>query len=306
MKRIAAWSVGLLSVPLLATAGAVYFYPFQTATAVRELRLRASGTRRARLAGGLEAWEKDSCRDGAPCRCLALVHGLGDSALTWDKVLEDPRAGAPGLRLVAVDMPGTEGSAPPPDAAGYAIPEQARALKGALAPLCRSWTVAGNSLGGWTALTLARDWPAGVRRLVLLDAAGVDDPTGTAERSARALEDPTVASLKDFDRRARWRVREIPARAWTAAVAAIRRRPTRATVLALRRADLLDRALPALSVPTTILWGEADGIIPLSAGEKMHRLIRGSVLKVLPRCGHLPQQECPRAVQDALFGAPEL
>ena len=84
-------------------------------------------------------------------------------------------------------------------------------------------------------------------------------------------------------------------------MAAIRGRPTKATVLALRRADLLDRRLPSLRVPTEILWGAADGIIPLSAGTRMRGLIRGATLEVLPDCGHLPQQECPAAAAKALF-----
>ena len=281
--------------------GALRLYPYELVFAWREAALRLSGVRRVD-AGPLKAWERDACVPGRPCRCVALVHGLGDSALTWDKLLRDPRARVPGLRVLALDMPGTDGSPAPKDPSGYAIPAQARALRAALEPACPRWTVAGNSLGGWTSMTLALDWPQGVEGLVLVDPAGVDDPSGRAEESARTLAAPTLESLKVFSARARFEDRPVPPAAWRSALAAIQGRPTRATVLALRREDLLDRRLSALKAPTTIVWGDADGIIPPAVGERLHRLIAGSRLERVPRCGHLPQQECPEPVARALFG----
>jgi pimeloyl-ACP methyl ester carboxylesterase len=288
---------------------AVFFAaPYEVVTAARREALWASGVRRVRLDEGLLAYERDGCRPGRPCRCVALIHGMGDSALTWDKILLDPKASADGLRVVAPDMPGTDGSAPAPDPAGYGIHAQAKVLRAALAGRCPEWTVAGNSLGGWIALWLALDWPQGVQKLVLVDAAGISDPSGREEESARTLAAPTVESMKVFSRRARFEDRALPERAWTSAVAAILRRPTQAIFAALSRGELLDARLGALKVPTTIIWGEADGIIPVEVGERLHRLIAGSRYELASRCGHLPQAECPDVVVRALFddaaGAP--
>ncbi len=289
-------ALGLGAVAILRT------YPYEILDAYRHAALRWSGVRRVG-AGTLQAWERDECAPGAPCRCVALIHGLGDTALTWDKMLRDPRARAPGLRMLALDMPGTEGSAPPPDPSGYAIPAQARALRAALESRCPRWTLVANSLGGWTSMTLALDWPQGVEGLVLVDPAGIDDPSGRAEESARTLAHPTWESIHEFSKRARYVDREVPDSAWRAGMAAIIARPTRLTAEALRREDLLDRRLGALQVPTTIIWGEADGIIPPSVGERLHALIRGSRWELVPKCGHLPQQECPETVARAVFGA---
>lgn len=300
MKKIALASLAVAGLVLAFAAGSIYWFPFQTSVSVREALLWSSGVRRVRE-GGLLAWERDGCRPKAPCRCVALVHGLGDSALTWDKVLRDPRASRDGLLVEAVDMPGTGGS---PAASDYSIPALSRALGDALAARCPRWTIGANSLGGWSALTLALTRPRLVERLVLLSPAGVDDPTGRAEESARTLEHPTVENIKLFARRASFKERGIPDRAWPAALASILARPTRQTVEALKRQDLLDKRLPSLRVPTTLLWGEGDGIIPLSAGERMAKLIPGAELRRLPRCGHLPQQECPEPVLTALFGPP--
>lgn len=284
-------------------AGALAYYPFETVAAIRKAELWKGGVRRVRLDGGLLAYEKDGCEGGKPCRCVALIHGLGDSGLTWDKMLLDARASAPGLRLVAPDMPGSEGSAIPSSPSGYAIRAQARTLRGALSGVCPAWTVAGNSLGGWTSLWLALDWPGGVKDLVLLDAAGISDPSGRAEASARVLADPTLETLKEFSRRARFKDREIPERAWLAGLAAIRARHTSDVARALRREELLDGRLRELKLPVRIIWGDADGIIPVEVGRRMHRLIAGSRYETVQHCGHLPQQECPEAVARALFGS---
>lgn len=285
-----------------AAAGLVVYYPFEVFTAYRELALRRAGVRRV-AAGPLMAWERNSCAPGGPCRCSALVHGLGDSALTWDKMLTDPRAGAAGTLWLAVDMPGTDGSPAPSTPDGYSIPAQARALRAALESRCPEWTVAGNSLGGWTAMRTALDWPGGVKSLVLLDAAGLSDPSGRAEESARTLARPTLETIKVFSARARYSDRPLPARAWASGLKAILDRPTRATVEALRREDLLDAKLSSLAAATTIIWGDSDGIIPEEVGRRLHGLIKGSRFELVRRCGHLPQQECPEVVARALFAA---
>lgn len=301
MKRKAAWLAGVATAAAALVAALAFAAPFEAVNAKRRAALWLGGVRRVRLDEGLLAYERDSCRPGRPCRCVALIHGMGDSALTWDKVLLDPRSSADGLRVVAPDMPGTDGSAPASDPAGYGIHAQAKTLRVALEARCPEWTVAGNSLGGWISLWLALDWPQGVSRLVLVDAAGISDPSGREEESARQLAAPTLESLKEFSRRARYEDRTAPDRAWRAAMAAILRRPTRAIFSALSRDELLDARLAALRVPTTIIWGEADQIIPVEVGERMHRLIAGSRWELESRCGHLPQSECPEVVLSALF-----
>ena len=45
--------------------------------------------------------------------------------------------------------------------------------------------------------------------------------------------------------------------------------------------------------PTLIIWGEQDEVVPLESGRNFHRDIPGSRLVILPRCGHLPQEEEP-------------
>jgi pimeloyl-ACP methyl ester carboxylesterase len=66
--------------------------------------------------------------------------------------------------------------------------------------------------------------------------------------------------------------------------------------------------LSVIKVPTLILWGAVDPLIPLDSGKKFAAAIPGSKLIVYPGVGHLPQVEIPeKTVNDVkafLAGAP--
>ncbi|MDX6768867.1 MAG: alpha/beta hydrolase [Elusimicrobiota bacterium] len=284
-----------------AFAAAVAFFPFETSVALRKLALRRGGVRAVRAAT-LAGLERDDCVAGAPCRCVALVHGMGDSSLTWDKVMLGLGVPPPpaGTRVLALDLPGTGDSVAPATPAGYGVPEQARALKDALASRCPKWTVAGNSLGGWISAELALQWPEGVEELVLVNAAGLYDDSGLLLQTAKILSDPTVATLKDFVGRAYAKPRAVPSRAWQAVVDSMKARPIKEVYAAFRLEDVLDRRARAIRAPTVILWGEADRVVPASMATRMAKLIPGARLELIPDCGHLPQQECPLPVSRAL------
>ena len=302
MKRSAAIAAGALAALLSAAACAMHLAPYPTHMALRRLALWRGGVKRV-AAGPLLAYEKDSCRPGAPCRCVALVHGLGDSAMTWDKTLLGLEGATPppeGTLLLAVDMPGTDGSSP---AADYGIRAQARVLRTALEGRCPQWTVAGNSLGGWISAWLALDWPQGVRRLILVNAAGLTDASGLALQAARTLAEPTVPALKEFNALAFVKARPIPERAWAPAAVAIRARPTRAIFAALKMSDALDFRLKDLRGETVIVWGQGDGVLPAGFAGRFREGIAGARLDLVAGCGHLPQRECPETVSRALFGA---
>jgi pimeloyl-ACP methyl ester carboxylesterase len=51
--------------------------------------------------------------------------------------------------------------------------------------------------------------------------------------------------------------------------------------------------LPTLTVPTLIVWGREDQVIPLIVGQLLYELIPNSTLEVIEKCGHVPQEEKP-------------
>jgi pimeloyl-ACP methyl ester carboxylesterase len=51
--------------------------------------------------------------------------------------------------------------------------------------------------------------------------------------------------------------------------------------------------LPIVSVPTLVVWGEADSRSPLGAGEAIRDGIRGAEMVVIPGAGHVSNMEQP-------------
>jgi pimeloyl-ACP methyl ester carboxylesterase len=55
----------------------------------------------------------------------------------------------------------------------------------------------------------------------------------------------------------------------------------------------LDSAIAGLTMPVLVLTGDSDAVVPVTDSERLHRAIPGSDYVVLPKCGHVPQEECP-------------
>jgi pimeloyl-ACP methyl ester carboxylesterase len=69
----------------------------------------------------------------------------------------------------------------------------------------------------------------------------------------------------------------------------------------VRNEDVVDGKLSAIKVPTLIVWGREDGLVPLSAGQMMGNEIPGSQMVILDHCGHVPQMECAIPFNTALL-----
>jgi pimeloyl-ACP methyl ester carboxylesterase len=65
------------------------------------------------------------------------------------------------------------------------------------------------------------------------------------------------------------------------------------------RTNYVDR-LSEIAIPTLILHGEDDRLLPVAIAERAHRLIPNSRLEIVPNCGHLAPLEQPEAVNRAL------
>lgn len=57
--------------------------------------------------------------------------------------------------------------------------------------------------------------------------------------------------------------------------------------------DSLIRSYKAIIIPTFILWGTKDRIVPLKLGKRLHSEIPSSTMEILDNCGHIPQEEFP-------------
>lgn len=195
--------------------------------------------------------------------------------------------------VVQVMLPGVGGSEPPPP--GADLRWTTDLLRDLLHGL---WQVpgvlVGTSLGGWFALETAIAHPTSVGRLVLLDTAGLHTPTaylfglfaaGQGHGGQDALIGPLMAR------------HGAPAgRAASAAYVA----GLTAAALSSWSAHTPDPSLQAraagLGVPTTVLWGSHDALIPLAHGRALVRALGDAAELVVLDGGHLLAIDAPEAV----------
>jgi pimeloyl-ACP methyl ester carboxylesterase len=240
---------------------------------------------------------------------LVLLHGVGDNAFNWQWVMP---ALAHSHRVYAPDLPGSGGSAKP--ATDYSPAFFSRFLSALLDTLGADRTaVIGHSLGGLAALRLALTEPARVSALGLVASAGLGREVTYALRlpTLPAYGEAAVAWGKTpvgAFQRAWLRVPllfahpgRVPAE-WISEQTRIAQLPgfVEAQVAMLRaqvglggqREVLLDQ-LPHLRVPTLVVWGTRDRVLPYSQAKETDARLKEGSLELIPNCGHLPHVEQP-------------
>jgi pimeloyl-ACP methyl ester carboxylesterase len=206
---------------------------------------------------------------------LVLIHGYGVSGHIWQRML--PYL-AQQHQVFIVDLPGHGQSAL---TGSWRLRE--------IAPLLAQWlqqmklppvALVGQSMGGAIAIHLTAHAPECVKRLVLVSAAGMplqaQLPT-LAVRSVRSFFQRgngsyPLALVQDI---LRPRVRLL----WQSA---------QEMVHSDFRAELA-----TITVPTLIVWGERDVLIPITAGHALSAALPHATFITLPRCGHRPMLAQP-------------
>ena len=236
---------------------------------------------------------------------LLLIHGIGGDWRTWEPVLDGL---ARQHRVVAVDLPGHGGSAKGPG--DYSLGSLASALRdlgGALG--IERATVVGHSLGGGVGMQFAYQFPERCERLVLVSSGGLGPDVGLALRLATlpgselflSLTAPAARSVINLAGRAGRALRLRPAydaEFYARTFANLADPETRAAFLGTLRGvvgatgqlvDARDRLYLAAHMPTLIVWGERDGVLPVDHAHAAHEAMPGSRLQIFKDAGHLPQ-----------------
>ena len=242
---------------------------------------------------------------------IVLLHGTSASLHTWDGWVA---ALLPRHRVVRLDLPGFGLTGPAPDD-DYSMGRYVEFIASALDTLgIEQCVIAGNSFGGWIAWETALAHPDRIKGLVLVDAAGYPLqsesvpigfrlanvpvlnrvmesvlPRGIVESSLRnTYGDPSRVTPELVDRYYELTLREGNRRALAQRFAAGRGTTEPGRIRSLR-------------LPTLILWGDRDRLIPPSYAERFHRDIAGSELVMFPGLGHVPQEEDPAATVAAVL-----
>ncbi len=237
---------------------------------------------------------------------IVFLHGLGGC---WQNWLENiPRMAALGHRVIALDLPGFGASPMPPWE--ISIPRYGDLVGEFCSQLdVGACMLVGNSMGGFVAAEVAVDDPEWVDRLVLVSAAGISH--------ARMRREPVLAGARlslaanpllfrlDVGSARRPGLRRLM-------FGGIMRHPDRLrpellseflapalgaegflpAVSALTGYDLTDR-LEQIRVPTLIVWGRDDLVVPAADAKGFEERIPGAELVVFGDCGHVPMAERP-------------
>ncbi len=264
---------------------------------------------------GLQVHYKES-GEGQPV--VILLHGFGASVFSWREVLDPLGEGA---RVIAYDRPafGLTQRPMPGEWSGespYSLESQVSLLTGLMDALgVEKAVLVGNSAGGTVALQTALSAPQRVAGLVLVDAAVYSEGSRFG-RMGPLLNSPQLN---------RWGpvfARSIAGEPGDVFIRSAWHDPSRLTPEILEgyrkplRAENWDRALweltkasgthvlagrlGELNLPVLVVTGDDDQIVPTAGGLGLAEEIPGAGLAVFPACGHVPQEECPRAFLEAV------
>src|SRR4051794_14539711 len=241
---------------------------------------------------------------------VLLVHGITSSSRTWKTVMP---ALAEHYDVLAPDLLGHGRSAKP--RGDYSLGAYAAGLRDLLVALdVPRVTVVGHSLGGGVAMQFAYQFPERVERLVLVDSGGLGAEVSLLLRAATLPGAEYVLPV----------LASGPLRGAGAAVGSVLGRvglrasaglggmvegfeslgdagARRAFVHTARsvidpagqRVDATDRLYLSEHVPSLIVWGERDRMIPVAHGRAAHAQMPGSRLEVFAGAGHFPFNDDP-------------
>ena len=241
---------------------------------------------------------------------LLLLHGITDSSATWEGV-------APSLAehftLIAPDLLGHGESATP--RGDYSLGAHASGVRDVLTALgIERVTVVGHSLGGGIAMQFAYQFPERCERLVLVSSGGLGREVHLLLRAAAlpgadyVLPALTSAGLLGVGRGVGGLLRrlrlapgedlQVLAQGFASLDNAGSRQAFLHTVRAViepsgQRVSAQDRLSLAGLLPSLIVWGERDSIIPVEHGAAAHEAMPGSRFEVFPEAGHMPHDADP-------------
>ena len=236
---------------------------------------------------------------------VVLVHGIGDSSATWEPVIT---ALARRHLVIAPDLLGHGHSDKP--RADYSVAAYANGIRDLLGVLdVERATLVGHSLGGGVAMQFAYQFPERTERLVLVGSGGAGPDVTPVLRAmtlpgaaillgllqlptARLQVDAVVGLLRvlgtDLGQDAPDLLRMLDALPDATARAAFIRTLRAVVDWRGQVVTMLDRCYLTRGMPTLLVWGERDAVVPVAHAHRAHAAMPGSRLEIFAGAGHFP------------------
>ena len=256
-------------------------------------------------------------RTGGTGPLIVLLHGIARTSATWDDVFPFL---SPRHTVLAPDLLGHGESAKP--AGDYSLGAYANSVRDLLEALgYERGTIVGHSLGGGIALQFAYQFYEKCERLVLVSSGGLGREVHQLLRAAalpgaevvlpwlskagRQSIGRVVHALGKLGMRASADLEE----SWRGFISLEDSETRQAFLHTVRgiidlggqRVSAHDRLYLAAGLPTLILWGEKDPLIPVRHAHEAHEKIPGSRLEIFPDAGHFPYRDDPRRFAEVLL-----
>jgi len=248
---------------------------------------------------------------------ILLLHGITSSSRTWKAIT--PRLSRD-YTVIAPDLLGHGHSAKPEG--DYTLGGYASGIRDLLLALgIPKVTVVGHSLGGGVAMQFAYQFPQRVSRLALVSTGGIGPEVNPLLRAATLPGSELVLpflfnpKLRDVMFGLRRRLNlvglkpnpdlEGVAEGFASLTASDARRAFLDTVRSVigpsgQRVSADDRLYLTAEIPSLIVWGDHDRIIPVRHARIAHELMPGSRLEIFPGAGHFPFNDDPERFAQVL------
>ncbi len=299
MLRFLKWVVGLLLIAVIGL-GFAYWTP-DTDKATMRAKYGSPASKYLNMGDAFVVHYRDEGPRDAPV--IVLIHGSNSFLQTWD---DWATALTPSYRVIRLDLPG-HGLTGDYRARSYNRSDYVDVVDAVTKKLRVSrFVLGGNSMGGSVAWAYAHQYPFKVTGLVLVDASGAPQPADAKPplgfRLARtpivrdlmayitprslvadglrgSFADPSKVTEAKIDRY--WELLRYPGNR----VATVYR-------FSAGREAPVTTPLPH-PIPTLIMWGAADKLIPVSSVAWFKRQVPDAQEVIYPNVGHLPMEEIP-------------
>ncbi|NNL96283.1 MAG: alpha/beta hydrolase [Xanthomonadales bacterium] len=286
---------------LVAIAASLIFSWYAMPSVWAKLLLKAS-----RRAAGLRSRNCiiDNTRwhylEGGSGPILLLIHGFGADADNWLLVA---RRLARHFHIIAPDLPGF-GCSSPGNQLSFKVQDQASRLVQFMDQVGHSPSyIAGSSMGGWIAATLARHHYQRLKGLWLIAPLGVAG--SNQSEMQRAIESGRASpihleNIDDFERQVynpmfvKPPPLPFPLKRFYA-LRAVKRSPRAVQQFkqVLLSPDSLEQTLHGIRVPVLLQWGDGDRAVDISGAKILEQTVPGAKVVLQPQVGHLPMLETP-------------
>lgn len=241
---------------------------------------------------------------------LLILHGWGSNSMRWQRVKE--LLEKKGIEVLVLDLPGF-GRIPSPTKAwgrddyinwifqkvkDYNPPT---AQQGKLHNNWEKFNLLGHSFGGGLAVKIATSFPEKIEKLVLCA------PAIIKRNSIKAYLFYWIAYLgKKIFSLPKFKILYPLAEKLIYKLAGTRDYyladgVMKETMKKIGKEEPLEELLEKVKIPTLILWGKRDGILPLKDAYRIKEKIRDSKLKIIPKARHSPHREAPEELAENII-----